>query len=174
MFGRGNRWQEECLQHLRQLESQVQELKTEAKELRISHQRLSSQLKILGKKVAMRLPISMESLDKGLPYDLIFSDEVDVWKKATREGVVLDLRQAGDKLPFEAHRIPLEQLSQKLNELSKERAYLLICENGIRSVSASEVLGAQGFSFIYILQGGAKSFSKKSEENKSRESEVFV
>lgn len=50
--------------------------------------------------------------------------------------------------------IPLHLLSQKANELSKEKEVIVICQSGMRSQKASKVLKKLGFKQITNVRGG--------------------
>lgn len=142
---------------LKQMESQVAEMKKSEVELKSQVGRLTSVLKNLGRKMVMRLPVSLESLEKGLSYDLIFPAEVDAWRKAAHGGLVIDIRPAQEyargSIPHSIN-IPLDQLSMKFEEIDKMQPILLVCENGIKSVSACELLTSKGYPFTYVLKGG--------------------
>jgi rhodanese-related sulfurtransferase len=156
MYGQSN-WKEEIQSRIDGLEQSLIDMDRTQTELKSQNAKLAANLRTVTKKLIMRLPISIESLEKGLNYDLIFSDEIESWMSVAREGIILDLR------PFEefkkshldgAINIPLDQLERQLDKLPSHRAYLLVCENGIRSVSACEILGANNYSFLYVLKGG--------------------
>ncbi|MFF2876064.1 rhodanese-like domain-containing protein [Gottfriedia sp. NPDC057991] len=50
--------------------------------------------------------------------------------------------------------IPLHVLDEKLNELSKEKEVVLICQSGMRSSKASKKLKKQGFNQVTNVKGG--------------------
>jgi rhodanese-related sulfurtransferase len=136
-------------------------------ELRSQNSRLGLMIKNLAKKLVSRLPISIESLEKGLGYDLIFSAEIDAWKAATSGGTLLDIRPSHDYLKASipgSFNIPVEQLSMRLDSLPRERAILIVCENGIKSVAASELLSSKGYSFLYVLKGGLSMYEGEIEQ----------
>ena len=150
MFSSG--WKEQVLDNIRDLENQVGEIRKTDNELKAQVARLQSQLRNLGKKLALRMPVSIESLEKGLPYDLLFADEIDLWLQASK-GLIIDLRSA---LDFQSGTIPgainysFDSLAQKAETLSRETPILLVCDNGIKSVAASELLMTKGFSYLYV------------------------
>ncbi|MCA1030741.1 rhodanese-like domain-containing protein [Bacillus timonensis] len=55
--------------------------------------------------------------------------------------------------------IPLHQLSQKANELSKDKEVIVICQSGMRSNKASKVLKKQGFKQVTNVKGGMSAWS---------------
>lgn len=159
---------------VKQLELQVSELKKAEVELRSQTSRLTQMLKGLGRKFVMRLPVSLESLEKGLTYDLIFPEEIEAWRKASLGGIVLDLRSTNDYVKGaipESVNIPYDRLAMKLDKLSRDQAILLVCENGIKSVSACEMLNQKGYPLTYVLKGGM-SFAK-AEATTSRAPETI-
>jgi rhodanese-related sulfurtransferase len=55
--------------------------------------------------------------------------------------------------------IPLHQLAEKANELSKEKEVVVICQSGMRSNKASKVLKKQGFKQVTNVKGGMNAWS---------------
>jgi len=55
--------------------------------------------------------------------------------------------------------IPLHQLPQKLNELSKEKEVIVICQSGLRSNKASKILKKHGFKQVTNVKGGMSAWS---------------
>jgi adenylyltransferase/sulfurtransferase len=53
-----------------------------------------------------------------------------------------------------ARQIPLQQLPQRLQELSKEGAVVAMCKSGGRSRRAAQFLQSAGFSQVVNLAGG--------------------
>lgn len=58
--------------------------------------------------------------------------------------------------------IPLQQLSQKTGELSKDREVIVICQSGMRSNNASKLLKKTGFAKVTNVKGGMSAWSPKS------------
>lgn len=52
-----------------------------------------------------------------------------------------------------AENIPIEELEEHLDHLSKEKNYAVICYSGKRSMSASEFLDGQGFQVTNVRGG---------------------
>jgi len=50
--------------------------------------------------------------------------------------------------------IPVSELEERIDELDKERGTLVYCRSGGRSVTASEILVANGFESVYNMLGG--------------------
>jgi rhodanese-related sulfurtransferase len=82
------------------------------------------------------------------------------------EVVVLDVRTPeefqGGHIPS-ATLIPLQELENRLNEIDKEKGYLVVCRSGNRSAQASEILTSNGFSTIYNMTGGMNNWTFKIE-----------
>jgi rhodanese-related sulfurtransferase len=78
------------------------------------------------------------------------------------EVVVLDVRTIeefqGGHIP-NATLIPLQELENRLNEIDKEKGYLVVCRSGNRSAQASEILSNNGFSNIYNMTGGMNNWA---------------
>ncbi|MDT4328571.1 rhodanese-like domain-containing protein [Methylomonas sp. MED-D] len=55
--------------------------------------------------------------------------------------------------------IPLQQISQRLDELDTERDIVVICHHGMRSQQACFFLQHHGYSRLYNLQGGIDAWS---------------
>lgn len=54
--------------------------------------------------------------------------------------------------------IPLSELSQQANQLSKEKEVLVICQSGMRSTKASKILKKMGFKHITNIKGGMSAY----------------
>lgn len=74
----------------------------------------------------------------------------------------IDVRTPGE---FKANsirgfkNIPLHQLSEKANGLSKEKEVIVICQSGMRSNKASKVLKKLGFKQVTNVKGGMSTWS---------------
>lgn len=56
--------------------------------------------------------------------------------------------------------IPLNELSDRLNELDKEKGYITFCRSGVRSKSGALILQDNGFKKVYNSQEGILTWSK--------------
>ncbi len=56
-------------------------------------------------------------------------------------------------LPGAEHR-PLDLLLSSVNELDRGQSYLLVCEHGVRSAMARDVMVQAGFSEVTHIAGG--------------------
>lgn len=54
--------------------------------------------------------------------------------------------------------IPLDDLLARINEISPEKNYTLICYNGTQSHIACQLLAAKGFKNCQNLEGGLEAF----------------
>ncbi len=79
------------------------------------------------------------------------------------DACILDVREAAEfakgHLP-EARNIPLDKLSDRIGELEKfkDRALLVCCAAGIRSVKACAQLKKNGFTRMHSLAGGVDAW----------------
>lgn len=55
--------------------------------------------------------------------------------------------------------LPLQELPQRCNELSGERAIVVICHHGMRSQQAAHFLEDAGFARLYNLSGGIAAWA---------------
>lgn len=74
--------------------------------------------------------------------------------------VVLDIRtqREWDDFNVGGIHIPLDDLLQRINEISTEKSYTLICYNGTQSHIACQLLTAKGFKNCRNLEGGLEAF----------------
>ena len=73
---------------------------------------------------------------------------------------VLDIRTQREWEDFNVGgiHIPLDDLLARINEISPEKNYTLICYNGTQSHIACQVLAAKGFKNCRNLEGGLEAF----------------
>ncbi len=57
--------------------------------------------------------------------------------------------------------IPLDQLSDRLDELEKEKEVVVMCRTGGRSAKACELLTENGFKNVSNLKGGVNAWAKE-------------
>lgn len=55
--------------------------------------------------------------------------------------------------------IPLHELNQKANQLSKDQEVILICQSGMRSNKASKILKKLGYKTITNVKGGMSAWN---------------
>lgn len=73
---------------------------------------------------------------------------------------VLDIRtqREWDDFNVGGIHIPLDDLLARINEISPENSYTLICYNGTQSHIACQLLAAKGFKKCRNLEGGLEAF----------------
>ncbi|MFO2465257.1 molybdopterin-synthase adenylyltransferase MoeB [Pseudomonas sp. 15FMM2] len=80
--------------------------------------------------------------------------------------ILLDVRDASElevcKLPGVVH-IPLAELDEQLDTLSRDNTHYLICYAGIRAEQAASTLLAAGFANTRVLEGGMKHWVRDVE-----------
>lgn len=84
------------------------------------------------------------------------TDEVAKLLGTSEEIEIIDVREAFEvQLGTLANvkHIPLGQITQRMNELSKDKKYIIICRSGSRSGVATNFLNAQGYN-AYNMVGG--------------------
>lgn len=54
--------------------------------------------------------------------------------------------------------IPLSQLSQRMNEVLPEHEVFVICQSGMRSAKACQLLKKTGFDHVTNIKGGIGSY----------------
>ena len=73
---------------------------------------------------------------------------------------LLDIRTPRERADFDLGgiHIPLDDLLQRISEISPEKNYTLICYNGTQSQIACQLLTAKGFENFQNLEGGLEAF----------------
>ena len=73
---------------------------------------------------------------------------------------VLDIRtqREWDDFNVGGIHIPLDDLLARINEISPENSYTVICYNGTQSHIACQLLAAKGFKNCRNLEGGLEAF----------------
>ena len=84
-----------------------------------------------------------------------------------KNALMLDVREQSEYAAghvVNSKLIPLGKLKERIGELEKyrERPIVVICRSGQRSASACALLGKQGFSQAYNLNGGVMAWQKAS------------
>ena len=82
--------------------------------------------------------------------------------EAEDDFVLLDVRQPSEvdiaRLD-EAICIPMGEIPDKVDQLSKEKDIVVVCHHGIRSARVCDFLRSQGFERAYNLTGGIDAWS---------------
>lgn len=79
-----------------------------------------------------------------------------------KKAIVIDVRE---KKEFKtghltgALHMPLGSLPEKIESLSKEETYVMVCHLGHRAQEAATLLKKKGFLSIYVLSGGVAAWS---------------
>lgn len=81
-------------------------------------------------------------------YELIDVREQDEWDAGHHSG---------------ANHVPMGSLSEKINEFSKDKKYIIICRSGGRSARVCSYMEKEGYS-SFNLKGGMKKLSLTSEK----------
>jgi rhodanese-related sulfurtransferase len=93
------------------------------------------------------------------------ADQVDTWRGMHYDGLVLDVRSAGewdDDLGHlvDAVSIPVGELESRLGEIERYqgKAVLLYDRTGTSMIRAGQILVTQGFRDVTVLDSGLKSY----------------
>ncbi|MDP4083644.1 MAG: rhodanese-like domain-containing protein [Bacillota bacterium] len=73
----------------------------------------------------------------------------------------IDVRTPGEfkgRSIKEFKNIPLDQLTNKVSSLSKEKEVVVICQSGMRSARAAKILKKLGFQKITNVKGGMSAW----------------
>jgi molybdopterin/thiamine biosynthesis adenylyltransferase/molybdopterin synthase catalytic subunit/rhodanese-related sulfurtransferase len=75
-------------------------------------------------------------------------------------------RERQDTLPYFSHHIPITtDYNILLEKLSTDKTYVIVCQHGIRSRYAANLLNEHGYENVYTLTGGISLLSKTVVEN---------
>ncbi len=100
-------------------------------------------------------------------YSTIDMEEVKKITEENPEAIVLDVRtveEYNDGHIPNSLLIPVQELEYRLNELDKDKTYLVICRSGNRSVTASDILLKNGFKHIFNTSGGMNQWTGQIEK----------
>lgn len=104
----------------------------------------------------------------GRPYnDLTPHKAFEIYGNKDLDFIIIDVCEANYQRPFELDsvvRIPLEELDRRYAEISSRTTpVLVISENGLRSIQASELLVKKGFFNINNISGGYQFWPQQKE-----------
>lgn len=91
------------------------------------------------------------------PWQELSPRQADEERRAHPDLVVLDVRTEAEHF---SHRLeasvllPLHELPDRLDELDSTKPHLVLCEHGVRSVAACQLLAQRGFGDLRNLRGG--------------------
>jgi adenylyltransferase/sulfurtransferase len=82
------------------------------------------------------------------------------FKKELHQLNLLDIRTPREWNDFNlgGFHVPLDSLLEKMDEISKEKKWVIICYNGTQSLIALRLLKAKGFTNIDHLEGGLEAY----------------
>lgn len=92
----------------------------------------------------------------------ITTEELKNQLKNSKDKQFIDVRTPGEYKGNNIRgfkNIPLHQLDQKTNDLSKEKEIVVICQSGMRSNKACKVLKKKGFTQITNVKGGMSAWN---------------
>jgi rhodanese-related sulfurtransferase len=84
---------------------------------------------------------------------------------------ILDVREVSErqKAAFPgSHDIPMDELSQRLNDLPEHQTIVTLCHHGVRSAHVASYLTQLGFEDVYNLQGGIDAWAKSIDPSLAR------
>lgn len=98
-------------------------------------------------------------LSESYYYDLTPHEAFQIYSNPDSDFILLDVSSSGTNKDGakieEALHIPLEDLNKKYHQIpSKSMTILVICENGVRSIRAAELLIQKGFYNVNNVSGG--------------------
>lgn len=110
-------------------------------------------------------PITEESISIGenpTILNAMTANELAEWKKQGRDFILLDVREPAEynACNLQGLLIPLQELPQRLQELSTELPIVVHCKAGPRSQHAAFLLQQAGFKTVYYLEGGIIAWAK--------------
>ena len=81
--------------------------------------------------------------------------------ETTPDAVILDIREDAErmvsKLP-DAVEIPLGELRDRMDELDKDKTYVVFCGIGVRAYNATRTLANHGFKNVLVYPGGTRLY----------------
>ncbi|MGA9855279.1 MAG: rhodanese-like domain-containing protein [Gammaproteobacteria bacterium] len=86
----------------------------------------------------------------------------DLQAKSTQPVTILDVREPWEfervHLPDCLH-IPMDDLRERLDELDRERTYVILCHHGNRSQQVAAFMQSRGFKDVINLAGGIEDWA---------------
>ncbi|MGP1458538.1 MAG: FAD-dependent oxidoreductase [Treponema sp.] len=106
-------------------------------------------------------PVNMAGFtaDNAIKKLISFADWDEPEKKA--DAVLLDVREEAETCAFtipNAVNIPLGTLRSRLNELDKNKTYILFCAIGVRAYNGARILMNNGFQNVLVYPGGTSFY----------------
>jgi len=84
--------------------------------------------------------------------------------KERRDVFLLDVRTPGEYQQMrlaDAHLIPIDQVTRRLNEIPKNRPVIIYCAVGSRSAQVFNYLARRGYQEVYNLDGGIYAWAQR-------------
>lgn len=90
-------------------------------------------------------------------------DQIKQWIKENRVFQLIDVRTVVEREQYQigGEHIPFDEMIQRKSEINTDRPVILYCEKGIRSMLMVQRLEALGFTNLYNLKSGIKSYEEK-------------
>ncbi|MCR5272087.1 MAG: pyridine nucleotide-disulfide oxidoreductase, partial [Lachnospiraceae bacterium] len=91
------------------------------------------------------------------------------------ETVILDVREEQELKMFDFEKslnIPLSELRNRVNELDKNRKYVIFCAIGVRAYNAFRLLQQNGFENIKIYPAGTRFYISTHSNNETSAKDV--
>ncbi|CCO07934.1 rhodanese-like domain-containing protein [Desulforamulus hydrothermalis] len=115
---------------------------------------------------SLRLPLAAPTVGatagkQKVAYHNISAQELKQWINSGKDMLLIDVREPSEfqegYLPG-AVNIPLGQLENRLQEISKDKDVVLYCRSGRRSALAADIMVKNGFQRVFNLAGGILSW----------------
>ena len=104
--------------------------------------------------------------------------EIAEWNEpdTDKEATILDVREPGELAMYSyenAINIPLGQLRGRLDELDKNKKYIVVCAIGVRAYNAARILKNNGFENVKVYPAGTRMYMS-THRNPDEFSQEFV
>lgn len=123
---------------------------------------LSGQLLVFNLQTQEFTRFSFNDLQKNSPSSRTIFISAKQLRENQENYIVVDVRELYEEPPVRhssVYRIPLSELSLRIDEIPAEKEVALICQTGYRSQLAAEILAkTERFNRIYSIQGGVTEY----------------
>ena len=104
--------------------------------------------------------------------------EIAEWNEpdTDKETIILDVREPGELAMYSYENsinIPLGQLRGRLDELDKNKKYIVVCAIGVRAYNAARILKNNGFENVKVYPAGTRMYMS-THRNPDEFSQEFV
>jgi rhodanese-related sulfurtransferase len=86
-------------------------------------------------------------------------------------GIVVDIRELPERqicaIP-ESLNLPMQEVSQRLPQLPRDRPLVILCHHGVGSAVATTYLPQHGFANAYNLTGGIDAWARRIDSDMAR------